>query len=78
MLRTETRIIKICFYNSLYLCKISIEIIYVFQETTENKKRTLYVYTVGEINEKTNTCKYSYKHYIVIYIDSLRGNAFSI
>ena len=45
MLGTETRIIKIYFYNWLYLCKISIE-------TIKNKKRNLYVYTVGEINEK--------------------------
>ena len=71
MLGTETRIIKIYFYNWLYLCKISIE-------TIKNKKRNLYVYTVGEINEKTNTCKHSYKHYIVIYNDPLRNNAFSI
>lgn len=33
-----------------------------------------YVYTVGDINEKTNTCKYSYKHFIVVYSYALRIN----
>lgn len=63
------------------MCKISIEIIYIFQampKKHEIQKDNLSVYTVGDINEKTNTCKYSCKHFIVVYCDSLRHNAFSI
>ncbi|GAB6440996.1 hypothetical protein bcgnr5390_30440 [Bacillus luti] len=53
-----------------YICLLAI---------VKNKKKSLYVYNnVGDINGKTNTCKYSYKHYIVVYSDSLRSNAFSI
>ncbi|EEK76080.1 hypothetical protein bcere0009_50080 [Bacillus cereus R309803] len=37
--------------NRNYICLLAI---------VKNKKKSLYVYNVGDINEKTNTCKYSY------------------
>ncbi len=63
------------------MCKINIEILYIFQEILKKhklQKGGSYVYTAGDINDKTSTHKYSYKHFIVVYSYSLRINVLFI